>query len=294
MSSILGQSMDLPRGGSPWFKWWPVAAGLIALYVPMYIGLAAGPWQGEEQAHGPIVLAVVLWLAWKNRDALIATEAASRPIEGGAALAFGLACFALGRALGIHILEVGSQIPVLLGLMLMFAGWPAVRRLWIALVFLCFVIPLPGFLIETLTGTLKQYVAAIAQSSLFAFGYPVARNGVVLTAGAYQLEVANACAGLHSMYSLTAIGLLYLYLMKHSSVLRNGILAASILPIAFFVNIVRVAALVLITYQFGDEAGQGFLHGFTGIVLFAVGIGLLFALDSLLGIPLPDREKAHA
>jgi exosortase B len=214
-------------------------------------------------------------------------------VVGSVIFVFGLLCFIVGRALGIWVFEVGSQIPVLLGLILMFAGWQGARKLWMVLVFLCFVIPLPGFLIETLTGALKQHVAAIAQSSLFALGYPVARSGVVLSVGPYQLEVANACAGLHSMYSLTAIGLLYIYLMGHGSWLRNGILAASILPIAFFVNIVRVVALVLITYHFGDEAGQGFLHGFTGILLFAVGLGLLFLLDSLVGRMLPDRARAH-
>lgn len=293
MSSILGQPLEMPRGGSPWFKWWPVAAGLIALYVPMYMALAKGPWQGEEQAHGPIVLAVCLWLFWRERNTLISTNIAPRPVSGAVFFTLGLLTFVVGRVLGIWIFEVGSQIPVLLGLILMFAGWRAVRRLWMVLFFLCFVIPLPGFLIEALTGTLKQHVAAIAQSSLFTLGYPVARSGVVLSVGPYQLEVANACAGLHSMYSLTAIGALYLYLMGHRSVYRNLLLAASILPIAFLLNVVRVVALVLITYHLGDEAGQGFLHGFTGIVLFAAGLGLLFLLDALIGRLWPDPSPTH-
>ena len=57
---------------------------------------------------------------------------------------------------------------------------------------------------------------------------------------------------------------------------------ASILPVAFVANIVRIITLILITYNFGDAAGQGFMHGFAGIVLLTVAVLLLFMLDSLL------------
>jgi hypothetical protein len=40
--------------------------------------------------------------------------------------------------------------------------------------------------------------------------------------------------------------------------------------------------LILITYHLGDAAGQGFLHGFAGIVLLISALLSLFALDSLL------------
>lgn len=114
---------------------------------------------------------------------------------------------------------------------------------------------------------------------------------MTLTIGPYQLLVADACSGLHSMFSLTAMGLLYLYLylMEHKSWLRNGILIASILPIAYAANLVRVTVLVLVTYHFGDEAGQGFIHDSAGIVLFVVALLFLFALDSLLGLILARR-----
>jgi hypothetical protein len=51
---------------------------------------------------------------------------------------------------------------------------------------------------------------------------------------------------------------------------------------------------VLVIYYLGDEAGQGFLHGFAGIMLFIIGLLFLFALDGLLGFFLPDRPRARA
>ncbi|NWG38767.1 MAG: exosortase B [Hydrogenophilaceae bacterium] len=270
--------------------WWPVLLGLAALYGPTYYDLANGLWNSEEHAHGPIVLIVALYLIWRSRATLLA-PAAEKPnaILGWPVLALGLLFYALGRSQDIILFEVGSQIPVLIGALLVTTGFSAVRAMWFPLFFLIFMVPLPGFIVDAATGPLKQYISVIAEHILYAVGYPIARTGVILTIGQYQLLVADACSGLHSMFSLTAMGLLYLYLMQRTSMARNLILIASILPIAFAANVVRVMILVLVTYHFGDEAGQGFVHDFAGILLFVVGLLFLFALDGLLGLFFPDK-----
>ena len=104
----------------------------------------------------------------------------------------------------------------------------------------------------------------------------------MLSVGQYQLLVADACAGLNSMFTLEALGLLYMNLMRYTSVARNVLLALLIIPISFAANIVRVMILVLVTYHFGDAAGQGFVHGFAGMVLFIVGLTLILVTDRLL------------
>jgi len=40
--------------------------------------------------------------------------------------------------------------------------------------------------------------------------------------------------------------------------------------------------LTLITYYYGDAAGQGFLHGFAGMVLFITALVLILSVDSAL------------
>jgi exosortase/archaeosortase family protein len=113
---------------------------------------------------------------------------------------------------------------------------------------------------------------------------------VVLTVGPYQLLVADACAGLNSMFTLEALGLLYMNLMNYQSVKRNVFLAIAIVPISFLANIVRVMILVLVTYHFGDEAGQGFVHGFAGMVLFLVALTLILLLDGAITLFLRWRS----
>ncbi|KAB2322419.1 exosortase B [Betaproteobacteria bacterium SCN1] len=278
--------------------WWPIAAGLLVLYVPTYWMLAHGLWNSEDYAHGPIVLAVTLFLIWQQRRVFLEAETFAptrgQTVTGWVLLVAGLLAYALGRSQDILLFEVGSQIPVILGALLVTLGMRAARALWFALFFLLFMVPLPGFVVDAATGPLKQYISVIAEHVLYAAGYPIGRSGVVLTVGAYQLLVADACSGLHSMFSLSAMGLLYLYLMQHTSIARNLIIVAAIIPIAFAANVVRVMVLILVTYHLGDEAGQGFLHGFAGIMLFIIGLLFLFLLDGILGFFLPDRPLTKA
>lgn len=292
--STLAPRASLLDALAPLKTWWPIVLGLLVLYVPSYWTLAHGLWNSDDYAHGPIVLVVSLFLIWQKRAVFVADTGKPGGVEaaiGWTLLVIGLLAYALGRSQDILLFEIGSQIPVILGALLITLGSKAARALWFALFFLLFIIPLPGFLVDAATGPLKQYISVIAEQVLYAAGYPIGRSGVTLTVGPYQLLVADACSGLHSMFSLSAMGLLYLYLMERTSLTRNLIIMAAILPIAFAANIVRVMVLILVTYHLGDEAGQGFLHGFAGIMLFVIGLLFLFVLDWVLGFIFPDRPR---
>ena len=78
------------------------------------------------------------------------------------------------------------------------------------------------------------------------------------------------------------MGLLYLNVVRHTSLMRNVVLAILIVPISFAANVIRVMVLALITYHLGDEAGQGFLHGFAGLVLFMTALMFIIATDTSL------------
>ena len=81
-------------------------------------------------------------------------------------------------------------------------------------------------------------------------------------------------------------------LRESRSVLHNAIMLACILPIAFVANITRVIILVLITYYFGDAAGQGFLHGTAGMVLMVAALLFLFLVDGALVRVLREKPRA--
>jgi exosortase B len=284
----------LPRiAQAPALEWVPVIIGLTALFVPTYLRLWQGLWQQEEYGHGPIIVAVFWWLVWRQRAALAGGNGTRAPWLGGAVLLSGLLLYYVGRSQNLPLFEVTAQIPILAGLVLALAGWTAFRALWFPFVFLLFLIPLPGFVMVGITGHLKQVVSQVAEALLYRAGYPVARDGVVITVGQYQMLVADACSGLNSMYSLSAMGLLYIYLMRHASRLRNAILLATIIPIAFTANVLRVIMLILLTYHFGDEVGQGFLHNASGVFLFVAGLVVMAAIDLTMGRLVFDRTSSR-
>lgn len=268
--------------------------GLVAMYVPSYIMLAERVWSTDEQGHGPIILAVSIYLIYAKRHELAALEPAPDYWLGAPLLAVALLMYVLGRSQFIMFLEIFSQIVMLVALALLFMGRRALRIVWFPLFFMLFMVPLPGTLVAAVTAPLKSAVSAVAASLLYHLGYPVGRAGVILTVGQYELLVADACAGLNSMFTLEALGLLYMNLMRYTNVLRNVVLAVLIIPIAFVANIVRVMILVLVTYYFGDEAGQGFIHGFAGMVLFMVGLMLMLAVDRVLSVIFKGKNERAA
>jgi exosortase B len=226
---------------------------------------------------------VALWLLYTKWNAIAdGIEYAPAPLLGWPLLTFALLLYALGRSQDILIFEVGSLIPLLMGLLLVFFGRSTLGKLWFPLFFMLFMIPLPGVLVDTITQPMKMGVSWAAEHVLYALDYPIARTGVILVIGQYQLLVADACAGLHSLFTLEALGLLYLNLVRHDSFARNLTLAILIVPISFCANVIRVIVLTLITFHFGDEAGQGFLHGFAGMVLFISALILIIGVDSML------------
>jgi exosortase len=180
------------------------------------------------------------------------------------------------------MLEIGSSIPVLTGAMAVLFGWRAVRAVRFSLFFLFFALPLPGAIVDEITAPLKRGVSVVAEEVLYRAGYPVARDGVVLSLGQYKLLIADACSGLYSMTSLLALAVVYVNVARHASRTRNALVLLGSLPFAFGANVMRVVLLCLITYYFGDAAGQGFLHGAAGIVMFSTALLLLIGADAAL------------
>ena len=258
-----------------------VAVGLLALFVPTWIDLARTMPGAASQGHELIILGLSLWLAWSRRAQLAALPVRSNPL-GWLVLAGGLVLYVLGRSQDIMVFEAGSQIPVFAGVLLVLFGNSAVRLLSFPLLYLIFMAPLPGALVDAFTLPMKMGVSTAVEQVLYWAGYPISRTGVILQIGQYQLLVADACAGLHTLFTLEALGVLYMHLVRYESMLRNILLALWIVPISFCANVIRVMVLTLITYYLGDDAGQGFMHGFAGMVLFVSALMLIIGIDNIL------------
>ena len=287
MSQILArEAADSDR------RFWLIAGvGLATLVLPTLWDFLFGEWSTYSQGHEVLLLAAAACLFYRQAGTIAALP--DRPATWGPilVLALGLVLYAFGRTQQFLRIEILSLFFTMAALLVCFKGWTVLRYIWFSLLFLLFVVPVPFAMVLIVTGPLKEAVSVVASTVLGWVGYPVGHVGVVITVGQYQLLVAEACAGLHSMFILEAMGLLYSNLMNYQSWLRNVLLAVLVVPLSFLANVLRVMILVVVTYHFGDRVGQGFLHNFAGLVLFGFALALIGGADRLLGAVLPERFR---
>ena len=271
------------QAGKSWL--WPalLVASFLAAYAPTVIGLINGPWQTEQEGHGPLIIAASLWLLWQSRGKIKSVAIRPAPICGWTSLLLGLFLMFVARTQDILPAEAFSIIPVITGCVLIAAGWPMLRVLAFPIGFLLFAVPVPDWIIDGATVPLKVFISDSVTRILYHTGFPIAQNGVMIMIGSYQLLVKDACSGMNSIFALSAIGVFYAYVFRWHEKIRALLLLAAIIPITIIANFIRVLALVLMAYYGGPDFIEGIVHDLTGIGLFVVAVVLLFLFDGTLG-----------
>jgi len=267
---------------------WLLILGALAIAIPTMVSVAKLSWSTEQGAHGPIMLATGIWLIGQSRREVAMVVRPGRAILAVPALMLLLAIYVVARIADILEIEGFAMYAALVTCFYAFCGGRAVRLLWFPILYLLFVFPPPDSVLAMLTQPLKIEISHVAVALLDALGYPVARTGVIIQVAQYDVLVAAACAGLNSIISLTAIGLFYVYVRHNANWRYALILMLVILPMAILANFVRVMAIILMTYYFGDAVAQGFLHEFAGLTMFLIALLGIIGFDILLS-PLRRR-----
>ena len=290
MTTAAASELRSEQGPEIW-SYLPLLIGLALLAGPTVVTLGEQVWSKEAGAHGPIVLLTGLWLIWRKQGELRAAAEPGAAWLTALMLLVALPTYVFGRAYDYVSLEAAGLYGVGVAVMHAKFGLRALRRTWFPLVYLAFLIPPPGWLMDSITAPLKLFVSYVTTAGLQLFGVPVYREGVTLMVAQYQLLVEDACSGMNSMTGLVAISLFYIYLLRNASWRYSLFLVCMVIPIAVIANIIRVATLVLLTYFFGDAVAQGFLHIAAGLLLFTSALLLVFLVDHLMSFVLHRREK---
>ena len=255
--------------------------GAAAILLPTMFEIARFNWTTEQGGHGPIVMAIGLWLLWRELRSSSAPRRPGNALFGGLAVAGLLAVYLISRITGILEIEALAMYGALIIGAYMLVGGALIRSVWFPLLYLALTLPPPDSVVAAVTQPIKIAISEWAVSLLYALGYPIASSGVTIQIAQYELLVAAACAGLNSIISLGAICLFYGYLRHRTNLLAFVVIALSVIPIAVFSNFIRVIILILITYYLGEAAAQGFLHEFAGLTMFAVALLSVFVVDSI-------------
>lgn len=279
MSAPTARSSFLPRGGSP--ADWILLLALLSLAIPTTLRLADQTWSKEFGAHGPIVLFTGAWLLWRAIPRMQALASPSRPWLTGLGVVVSLLLYVVGRAYDFISLEGAGLYVFCVSLLYDRLGAKSLLDAWFPILYLGLLVPAPGWLMDRVTAPLKLFVSHLATSIVEPLGLPIVREGVTLTVGPYQLLVEDACSGMNSLVGLVAITLFYIHLLEKAGWRYHLFLFLLIIPVAIIANTIRIVILILLTYFFGDAIGQSFLHVSAGLLLFALSLGLMFAIDKV-------------
>ncbi len=266
------------------------AVGLVGLLAFDGLRGLISHWQSrEEYSHGFLIPAISLFLLWQNR-----LDLARQKFKGawtGVVLCFiGIALFFLGALSTLNVIVQYAVLLILAGLALAFVGWQGMRFVWIPLIFLIFMIPLPPFLYNNLSQKLQLVSSELGVAVVRLFGISVFLEGNVIDLGTYKLQVVEACNGLRYLFPLMSFGFLCAYLFS-APFWQRAILFLSTIPITVLMNSFRIGVIGVLVERWGTEQAEGFLHDFEGWVIFMACVGVLFLEMWLLTLLRKDKPK---
>jgi exosortase len=273
-------------------RWPSVAfwAGFATLLIPTLIENYRQSWSSEQGQHGPIVLALGLWLVWRRWGAM---RAAAQPPSVTVAIGAGVLCalaYLAGRIADQFLLESYAVYGFALVAVYAQFGAGGLKTGWFPLAFLLFALPAPYMVTWALTSHLRLWVTEAAVVTWRLFGVSIVRDGLNILVDQYDLAVQEACSGMNSLISLSAIGLIYIHIRRSPPWWYYAVMALPIIGFAVFGNFVRVCVLIALTHFFGDAVAQSYLHETAGLVTFVTALLGVIGLDAVLGPALMRTE----
>jgi EpsI family protein len=271
------------RHGSHWHARAALLLGVCSflLYLPVIVGMAQEWWRNEAFSHGFLVPVIAGYLAWRRRAQV---QAVARPAPWGMALLFaGLLLHALGLAAAVEFLGHLSLLLVLGGLLLYAWGPAAARVLAFPYAFLLFMVPWPDTLVEFLSFPMQLLSAKFAAMLVGLVGVPAVRTGVDIHLPRYDFTVGAPCSGMKSLVSLLTLAALAAYLLQGPRGKRLALFLLG-LPLAMLANVLRIAFILLIAQFWGMAAAEGFLHKFSGALVFVLASAGLLLVGRALGL----------
>lgn len=260
---------------------WAVAALFALVYAPTAIWFvdrwSMGMWW---HIHGFVVFPIAIWLA-RSRLRSLPPRPPSSSALGFLLLVPAALLQALDAMLRFEILSAVSMLLAIAGLALLFLGRERTKAIWFPLLFLGFAVPIPLFVARPIHLVLRHVAAAGAAGALDLLGYGVHRNGLMLEVGSERIEIADACSGFSTLMALLMVGLLLAYLGR-ARLWRGALFVLLVFPAAAAANVVRCILLSMFIAAFGSDILATAVHPISGVVTFAVALGLMLAVERVL------------
>ncbi|HHT9125424.1 MAG TPA: exosortase/archaeosortase family protein [Candidatus Brocadiia bacterium] len=253
---------------------------LIALGIPIFPDMFYQWIEDPDNSHCILIPFVSIFLGY--RHAKIVKEEMIKP--------YGPGIIFLTISIFIYIISVAGEIAlfariafvlILISLVIFNFGLDVVRRVYFPLGFLFFMIPTPVALYNIVAFPLQIFASKVSANVIYSLGIPVIREGNVLHLTNGSLEVVEACSGIRSLVSYITLGIFFVHFSR-ISLIKKILLLCSTVPLALMANIARISSSGILAHFCGYKVAEGFLHEFSGMAVFMLGIVLMLLLNALL------------
>ncbi|MFZ4484053.1 MAG: exosortase [Chthoniobacterales bacterium] len=289
------------------FGRFPYASGYGATRVHMFEFMSY-VWKRPEWEHCWLVPLAVIGLVSYRRK-----ELAALPVRGSwvglAALLGALFVYWVGYLADNIYLGYIALLAFAGATVLWLLGWGWLRTLAFPIAFLAFMFPLP-FMDSSLAFPLRILMSTVSVGFLNLIGLSCLQSGTAIISAAdiatglaagqrFAVDVADPCSGIRSLFALMMVSALYGYLVMDRAWQKWVIFLASV-PLAVAGNFARIIMLTLGTITLGTDTAIGslekptFFHMASGFLVFAVALGGMLLLGSLLQRFTPAVQKEEA
>ena len=261
----------------------PFAAVFVLLFWPTF------RWMAERfdafdsfYSHGWLIPFASGWLIWQRRERLHRCEA--RPSYWGLSLLIpSLLIHTVATWWKVGFVSGFAMLGTIYGLVWTLWGFEVLWTLRFPMLFLLFMVPLPGVLLLAVSFQMKLLAATLATHALRLVGMPAVQAGSTIQVPGISVIVDDTCSGLRSLISLIALSTLWTSLMPAAAKRWHQltVVAASI-PIALLANMARIMVLVLLSAIYGPRIADSFIHYGSGIVVFGIALAALSWLSRRL------------
>jgi exosortase len=272
--------------------WWQAGVLLLLsawLYAPIVSRLAVQWWQDPNYIHGFFVPAFSLLLLWEDRARLAALPL--KPSWSGLViLLFALFTLTVGVLSSEFFLPRISLLLLISGMVVFLAGWEYLLAVSFPLAFLILMVP-SSTIFSRVTFPLQILASKTASFLLTLAGVSVVREGNILLLSGARMQVAEACSGIQSLFSLVTLTIVYGYLVEKKIGMRI-FLALAAVPISVLANALCISATGLVLQHWGLEKAQGSFHILSGWLIFMSSLAMIFLFHRLLRILYPGMPES--
>ncbi|RLC98270.1 MAG: VPLPA-CTERM-specific exosortase XrtD, partial [Chloroflexota bacterium] len=246
-------------------------------------------WGGkEEYGYAYLIPFISIFLIWQRKNKLAEIEFIPS-LLGIALVVFGGFLLLVGSLAASRTLPQYSLIITVLGVVYALLGWKAFKLVMVPLALLFFIVPLPLFIFQALSGKLQLISSQLGVEVIRWFGISVYLEGNVIDLGSYKLQVVEACSGLRYLFPLVSLSFIAAYLYQ-AEFWKRAIIFLSSIPITVFMNSFRIGVIGVLVEYGGTEQAEGFLHDFEGWFVFMACIAILVLEMAILARIGPRKQ----